>query len=221
MKTGVFGGTFNPIHTAHLRVAAEVLRRLQLDSILFIPAAEPPHKDVAGDVSFAHRFAMVKAALVGFPEFYASDLEVRRKGKSFSVETLSLLHQDDPRNELFFIIGFDSYRDIASWKDFTRIFTLSHLVVVTRPGVTVESPFAPLPVAIHSDFCYDENARMLLHKSGNSVLFLSKPQLDISSTHIRQLLAKGQSVRHLVPSAVEDYIKEHRLYRLTQTPRSP
>lgn len=221
MKTGVLGGTFNPIHNAHLCIATEVLRRLQLDRILFIPAAEPPHKDVAGDVSFSHRFAMVKAALVGFPKFHASDLEVQRKGKSFSVETLSLLHQDDPLDELFFIIGFDSYGDIASWKDFTRIFALCHLVVVTRPGISVESPFAPLPVAIHNDFCYDENARMLIHKSGKSVLFLSKPQLDISSTYIRQRLAKGQSVRHLLPAAVEDYIKQHRLYRLTQTPRSP
>ena len=215
MKTGILGGTFNPIHLAHLRIAEEVQQSCELDRVLFVPAAEPPHKDVAGHVTFAHRLAMVEAAIRNYPKFQASDLEVRRRGKSFSVDTLEILRDEDPRGERYFIIGLDSYRDIASWKDFSRLFSLSHLVVLTRPGVLVSNPLAPLPVAIHKDFCYDEQAGKIQHKSGNSLIFLKETYLDISSTKIRSMLGNGQSVRHLVPPAVADYIKEHNLYQTT------
>jgi len=217
MRTGILGGTFNPIHLAHLQIAEDVRRRFRLDRILFVPAAEPPHKQVAGEVSFAHRFAMVEAALRGHLSFQASDLETRRDGKSFSVDTLEILRQEDPQGERFFIIGLDSYRDIASWKDFERIFSLCHLVVTTRPGILLTSPLEPLPVAIHEDFCYDEDAKKILHKSGHYVFFLSETRLDISSTQVRQRLYEGQSIRHLVPASVADYIDRHHLYRAAPT----
>ena len=213
MKTGILGGTFNPIHLAHLRIAEEVKQACRLDRILFIPAAEPPHKDVAGEVSFAHRFAMVEAAIRSYSGFQVSDLEIRRSGKSFSVDTLEILRQEDPQGERFFIIGLDSYRDIASWKDFARLFSLSHLVVTTRPGVTLRDPLEPLPVAIRTDFCYDQHTGRFQHKSGNYLFFLKDTCLDISSTQIRELLATGHSIRHLVPSEVVLYIEEHGLYR--------
>jgi nicotinate-nucleotide adenylyltransferase len=220
MKTGILGGTFNPIHLAHLRIAEEVQRACELDRVLFIPAAEPPHKDVAGQVSFQHRLAMVKAAIREHPCFYASDLEVQRSGKSFSVDTLEILRRQDPAGQRYFIIGLDSYRDIATWKDFPRIFTLCHLVVTTRPGVEVDDPLAPLPVAMRQDFCYDERASRIQHKSGNYLIFLKETCLDISSTRIREMLASGCSIRHLVPGAVADYIDEHRLYR-SKAPKHP
>jgi nicotinate-nucleotide adenylyltransferase len=213
MKTGILGGTFNPIHLAHLRIAEEVQQACALDRILFIPAAEPPHKDVAGQVSFRHRLAMVRAAIRCHRDFYASDLEIRRSGKSFSVDTLEILRREDPTGQRYFIIGLDSYRDIASWKDFSRIFSLSHLVVTTRPGVVVEDALAPLPVAMHTDFCYDDQTGWIRHKSGNYLIFQKETCLDISSTQIRRMLAEGRSVRHLVPSAVADYIEAHGLYR--------
>jgi nicotinate-nucleotide adenylyltransferase len=212
MKTGILGGTFNPIHLAHLSIAEEVQRACGLDKILFIPAAEPPHKDVAGEVSFAHRLAMVEAAIRDYPAFQASDLETRRSGKSFSVDTLEILRQKDPHGERFFIIGLDSYRDIASWKDFAQLFNLSHVVVTTRPGVIVGNPLEPLPVADHENFCYAEDTGKIRHKSGNQLIFLKETQLDISSTQIRNRVAKGQSIRHLVSPAVADYIEEHGLY---------
>jgi len=213
MKTGILGGTFNPIHLAHLRIAEEVLQACELDRVLFIPAAQPPHKDVAEQVSFAHRLAMVEVAICDYPNFQSSDLEIQRSGKSFSVDTLDILHRQDQHGEFFFIIGLDSYRDIASWKDYTRLFELSHLVVITRPGVQVSDPFAPLPVAIHKDFCYDVEAKSIQHKTGNNLIFLKETHLDISSTQIRELLANEQSVRHLVPPGVADYIEEHSLYQ--------
>lgn len=220
MKTGILGGTFNPIHLAHLRVAEEAQKAFQLDRILFIPAADPPHKEIAGEVSFPHRLAMVERAIHDYPSFQASDLEIRRSGKSFSVDTLEILQREDPAGERFFIVGLDSYRDIASWKDYARLFSLCHLVVTTRPGVAIENPLAPLPVAIRGDFCYDSHAGKILHKSGNYVFFLSGTHLDISSTQVRQRLIEGQSVRQLVPPTVADYIEEHGLYRTTSSSRS-
>jgi nicotinate-nucleotide adenylyltransferase len=213
MKTGILGGTFNPIHLAHLRIAEVVRKTCELDQVLFIPAAEPPHKDVAGEVSFEHRFAMVEAAINNYRHFQASDLEIRRRGKSFSVDTLEILREQDPHGERFFIIGLDSYRDIALWKDFSRIFSLSHVVVTTRPKVTVGAPLSPLPVAMHEDFCYAEATGEMQHKSGNRLIFLEETKLDISSTQIRKMLAAGEPVHHLIPSAVIDYITEHRLYQ--------
>jgi nicotinate-nucleotide adenylyltransferase len=215
MKTGILGGTFNPIHLAHLHIAEEVQQACDLDRLLFVPAAEPPHKDVAGQVSFTHRLAMVEAAIRDYPKFQASDLETRRSGKSFSVDTLEILRKQDPHGELYFIVGLDSYRDIASWKDFKRIFCLCHLVVLTRPGVQLSDPLEPLPVAAREDFCYDGEVGKIRHKSGNNLIFLKETYLDISSTEIRHMLAQGQSVRHLVAPAVADYIQEHGLYQTT------
>jgi nicotinate-nucleotide adenylyltransferase len=213
MKTGILGGTFNPIHLAHLRIAEEVQQTCKLDRVLFIPAAEPPHKDVAGEVSFTHRLAMVEAAIDYNTAFQASDIETRRSGKSFSVDTLEILRQQDPHGERYFIIGLDSYRDIASWKDFSRIFSLSHLVITTRPGVLVKEPLEPLPVAMHKDFCYDKESKKIRHQSGNYLIFLEETKLDISSTQIRERLRKGQSVEHLLPSDVAVYIEKHGLYK--------
>ena len=220
MKTGILGGTFNPIHLAHLRIAEQAQQRFRLDRVIFIPAADPPHKAIAGEVSFAHRLAMVERAIRGYPAFEVSDLETRRSGKSFSVDTLEILQRQDPAGERFFIIGLDSYCEIASWKDFARLFSLCHLVVTTRPGVVIENPLDPLPVAIRGDFCYDSAAGKVLHKSGNYVFFLSETRIDISSTQIRQQLIEGQSIRQLVPAAVADYIEEHGLYRTTANSRS-
>jgi len=220
MKTGILGGTFNPIHLAHLGIAEQAQQTLRLDRVIFIPAADPPHKTIAGEVSFAHRMAMVERAIRDYPAFEASDLESRRSGKSFSVDTLEILQRQDPTGERFFIIGLDSYREIASWKDFSRLFSLCHLVVTTRPGVAIANPLAPLPVAIRRDFCYDSQAGKVLHKSGNYVFFLAGPRIDISSTQVRRRLVEGQSIRQLVPATVAEYIEEHGLYRTTSSSRS-
>jgi len=213
MRTGILGGTFNPIHLAHLRIAEEVREACALVEVLFIPAASPPHKDVAGDILFAHRLAMVAAAIADNPGFRVSDLESRRRGKSFSVDTLEILRQAEPMGERYFIVGLDSFRDIATWKEFTRLFELAHLVVTARPGVVLPDPLAALPVAARGDFCYDHKLNKLRHLSGNTVIFLEETRLDISSTMIRRKVAANQSIRYLVPAPVAAYIAAHGLYR--------
>jgi len=213
MKTGILGGTFNPIHLAHLRIAEEVREVCALDRILFLPAAAPPHKTVAEAVSFSHRLAMVEAAVADQPAFQASDLEGRREGKSFSVHTLDILGRKWPEDRFYFIIGMDSFRDITSWHDYQRLFTLANIVVAPRPGLPRNHPQELLPVAIRDQFCYDGAAKTLRHASGTSLIFLEETYLDISSSRIRQLLAAGRSIRYLVPSAVAAYIERHGLYR--------
>jgi len=213
MRIGILGGTFNPIHLAHLRIAEEVREACSLDQVLFIPAALPPHKSVAEDVPFTHRLAMTELAVAGNSRFRVSDLEMHRSGKSYSVHTLEILRRENPANDYFFIVGMDSFRDIASWKEYRRLFELAHIVVAARPGSPGGNPRDLLPVAIRDDFCYDDAALTLQHRGGTSVIFLEETRLDISSTRIRRLVAEGRSIRYLVPDAVEDYIIRHGLYR--------
>ncbi len=212
MKTGIIGGTFNPIHLAHLRIAEEVRLACGLDRVLFMPAAIPPHKSLADDIPFVHRYAMVEAAVADNPYFSACDLEARRPGKSYSVATLEILHTQFSEDEFYFIIGMDSYRAIDTWKDYSRLFQLTNLVVAARPGHAGDDPLALLPVVIRGQFCYDKQSNVLRHKSGNRVIFLQETFLDISSTRIRRQVAEHGSIRYLVPSVVDDYICRHTLY---------
>jgi len=212
MKTGILGGTFNPIHNAHLRIAEEAHDLFQLDRVIFIPAATPPHKPQVGELSFASRLEMVRLAVADNPHFEVSDMEAVRGGRSYSVDTLRQLHAERPQDELFFIVGADSFNDIANWHEYETIFTLCNIISVQRPGSTISSLAQALPVAITGEFCYDSSAKRLNHSSGHCVYALDGVLLDISSSHIRQLVKAGRSIRYLLPEAVEHYIKEQGLY---------
>jgi len=212
-RLGIFGGAFNPIHLAHLRLAEEAREHCHLDQVLFLPTADPPHKTLPEETpSFAHRVAMVAAAIAGNPAFCVSDLEGTLSGKNYSVKILERLHLLYPLCDFFFLIGMDSFRDLATWHDYRRLFSLTNLVVTRRPGVEHDL-LALLPVAIRPEFCYDLTGKILTHGSGTQVLLLEETYLDISSTYIRQLLLSGRSVRYLLPTPVADYIEQHALYR--------
>lgn len=212
MKLGILGGTFNPIHLAHLRIAEEVRERLSLDQILFLPAATPPHKPLAGDLPFADRLVMVQLAINDHPGFTASDLENRRQGPSYSVDTLAELQREYPDDELFFIIGSDSFLEIGLWHRYREIFPLCHLVVVERPGAKIENLPATLPPAVVADFSYDASLNRLTHRSGTLIHYLPGLPLAISSSAIRELAAQGRSLRYLTPQPVIDYIEQKRMY---------
>jgi len=213
MKLGILGGTFNPIHLAHLCIAETVYEACGLDRVLFLPAATPPHKEVAADVPFDLRMEMVRAAVKGHRGFDVSDLECRQPGKNYSVHTLELLRRDYPGAELYFIIGLDSFRDLPDWKDYEKLFELTHLVVVTRPGIDSAEPLGLLPVAVQKQFCYSCSPATWRHKKGKSLIFLNETPLGISSTDIRQRVAAGRSIRYLVPPEVAALIERHGLYR--------
>ena len=212
MKIGILGGTFNPIHIAHLRIAEEVRDRFDLAIVVFVPAATPPHKQLAEELPFVCRYEMVRRAIEGNPFFDLSDIEGKRGGKSYSIDTLRALRCERPDDEFFFIVGSDSFLDIGSWHEYAAIFSCCNIVVVERPGAVVTAPGKALPVAIAHEFCYYDAEKRLAHRSGYSVYYLEGLPLDISSSAIRELARHGRSVRYLVPVAVEHYIKEQRLY---------
>jgi nicotinate-nucleotide adenylyltransferase len=213
MKIGILGGTFNPVHNAHLRIAEEARDHFDLDRVIFIPAATPPHKPTIGALSFADRHEMVRLAVAENPAFEVSDMEGVRGGRSYSIDTLRQLRAEHPDDELYFIVGGDSFQEISTWREYGAIFAICNVIAVQRPGSTFKSLAKALPVAIANEFCYNEPAKMLSHSSGCGVFALHGVLLDISSSEIRALSRRGRSIRYLVPPAVEQYIKEHRLYR--------
>jgi nicotinate-nucleotide adenylyltransferase len=209
-RVGIFGGTFNPIHLAHLRSAEEVREVQRLDRILFIPSAAPPHKRKHGLASAEHRLAMVRLAIVGNPCFKVSTIEVDRPGRSYSVDTLRALHARMPGVSFAFIMGLDAFREIDTWKEYERLFDLADLVVTSRPSLDEPELRRALPVAVRAQFCY--RGSQLEHRTGNRIIFQRISDLDISASAIRQRLRRSHSIRYLVPPAVERYIARHGLY---------
>jgi nicotinate-nucleotide adenylyltransferase len=212
MKLGIFGGTFNPIHTAHLRIAEEVRDRLELAEVVFVPAAMPPHKELAEDLPFALRYEMVRQAIADNPSFSLSDMEGKREGKSWSIDTVRAFRRERPGDEIFFIIGSDSFIDFGSWREYAAFFHCCNIVAVERPDAKIPALDTVLPEAVAGEFRYHQQERRLVHRSGYSVYYLEGFPLRISSSAIRELARLGRSIRYLVPAAVEHYIKEQRLY---------
>lgn len=211
MKIGIFGGTFNPIHFAHLRIVEEIREAFALTKVIFVPAATPPHKPLAEDLSFAERLKMVTLAVAENPYFSVSDVEGQREGKSYSIDTLRIFGEMFPGDELFFIMGSDSFADFRSWKNYAAIFSCCNIVTITRPG-TPNALLQALPVDIAHEFCYHESQNRLSHCSGYSVYCIEGTQLDISSTSIRSLIRQGKSIKYLLPATVEQYILQQRFY---------
>lgn len=211
---GVFGGTFNPIHLGHLRAAEEVREAASLAEIRFVPCAVPPHKSTEGLAPARARLDMLDLAVTGVPGFRSWDVELGRPGPSYSVDTLEILRGElGAQARIVFIVGRDAFGDLATWRRYDRLFALCDLVVMTRPPDTHPLSMDDLPVAVRQAFCYDPSVGGFRHESGHHVTSLSISSLAISATDIRRRVACGQSIRFLVPSAVETYVIEHRLYR--------
>ncbi len=211
-RIGIFGGTFDPIHLAHLRCAEEALGMLGLDRILFVPVANPPHKPQEPVANAADRLAMVRLAIARNPAFRASAVEIERGGRSYSVDTLRILRERLPTTQFVLLLGLDAFREIATWKEYRVLFTLADIAVLSRPPLRITKPRALLPVAVRQEFCYAFNRKALLHRSGNRILFLTVTPLDISASAIRLRVQRGQSIRYLVPPTVEGYVRRKQLY---------
>lgn len=214
MRIGIFGGTFNPIHNCHLAIAEETLKKMSLDSILFIPSGRPPHKEDREIIDPRDRYKMVLLAAKENPRFKVLDLEVSRPGKSYSIETIKeikSIYEDG--NRLFFIVGIDAFLEIATWKDAERLFSLCNFVIISRPGFSFsdisEVPFLK-EVADRKDEISD--GLQISIAPDYSIYFVAVSPCLISSTMLRERLKKGQSVAGLLPKAVESYIIKKRLY---------
>ncbi|HIJ88779.1 MAG TPA: nicotinate (nicotinamide) nucleotide adenylyltransferase [Desulfuromonadales bacterium] len=212
MRIGLLGGSFNPVHNAHLHIAGEALHVCNLDRVIFIPAADPPHKPVAGDVSFARRSEMVRFAIADRAAFEMSTLEAERSGKSYSIDTIRIFRERFPDDELFFIIGADSFLEIGTWHRYREILSSCHLIVVERPGSPVSDRIAALPEAVRREFTHDRDSGRLTHHTGTTISFITGNPLDISSTEIRRLAAAGTDISASVPPDVAAYISQQRIY---------
>jgi nicotinate-nucleotide adenylyltransferase len=211
VRLGLFGGTFNPIHFGHLRAAEEVAEIYQLQRLLFIPAARPPHKNAGSVTPFAVRLEMIRLAVTEQPLFEVSDIENHRPGKSYSIETLRLFRQQfGAATEIFFIVGLDAMLEIDTWRDYREIFTLCHFVVLDRPGYDPRELEKILRHKVNCDYQAEE--KVFLHPGGNRIYFRPITRLDISSTQIRRLVGQELSLRFLLPEEVRRYILENNLY---------
>ncbi|SHK54582.1 nicotinate (nicotinamide) nucleotide adenylyltransferase [Rhodothermus profundi] len=190
-RVGLFGGSFNPPHLAHLIIAELVCEQAHLDQVLWIPCYSPPHKDERELAAPHHRLAMVRLAIEGNPFFAVSDVEIRRGGRSYTIDTIRELQAQHPDWEFLLILGEDSLRTFHTWRAPEEIVQRVPLLVYRRPGVSAY-PVAP---------------RFLARTT-----FVEAPLLEISATEVRQRCRQGRSIRYLVPEAVRQYILENHLY---------
>lgn len=210
---GILGGTFNPVHLGHLRLAQESIEQLQLDRCLWVPAWVPPHKPHITIVSYEHRRRMLELATANNPRFRVSDLERRLSGKSFTVTTLRRLHEElASPTTIHFLLGLDAFLEIHSWWHYREIFELANLAIFRRPGYDRRTIAEQLHRRVSPRYQWDPELGQFSHPSLRPVSPLKSTFLDISSSVIRNMLAAGKSARYLVPDSVLSYITEERLY---------
>ena len=191
MKIGIFGGTFDPPHVGHLIAAERGIEQAGLDRLLLVPAAIPPHKKGRVRDDGNHRLQMLLRATKGNPCIEVSDRELQRGGVSYTADTLRELHEELPEAELLLMIGMDMLTDFPSWHAVDEILELAELLVLTRPDF-------PLPQV-------DKAISLRMH-------LCKIPEIGLSSSEIRRRIREGKSIRYMVPEAVEEYIRRHRLY---------
>ncbi len=214
MKWGLFGGTFDPIHFGHLRAAQELIELLNLDRIIFIPAALPPHKTARVITPFEHRLQMLQLAISGNDQFSFSDVESLRPGKSYSIDTVQyFMNSRDKSLELFFITGQDAFDAITTWREWDQLLSLCHFTVMTRPGYQNNGLDHILPAEFATRYIYDTQKDFFKNPEGCSIFFRKTTFLDISSSNIREKIQRDQSVRYLLPDNVIHYITSNRLYQ--------
>ncbi len=185
-KIGIYGGSFDPVHHGHLILAREALETLALDEVIFVLAAQSPHKQNRAPAPAAARWEMLTSAIAGEPGFSASRLEIDRPPPSYSIETMEALRATQPESQFFFLVGEDNLPDLPTWHRFEDLQKLVEFVVLDRSGAEVEYAYPAI-----------------------------RRKIDISATTIRKRVASGQSIRYLVPEAVEQIIHRENLYQGT------
>lgn len=197
-KVGILGGTFDPVHLGHLIVAEDIRQRLGLQEVLFIPAGLPRLKDNKSISEAEHRLEMVILATASNPYLNVSTIEIERPGPSYSVDTVIELKAGlGAGAKIFFIAGYDTLADLHLWKDPRRLVEMCQVVAVARPGHN-KLDLRPLESGVRG--------------ASERIMKVEVPQIDISATGIRQRVARGLSIRYLVPEGVEDYIAANNLY---------
>ena len=211
---GIFGGTFDPVHYGHLRLAEEMLELANLRQIRFIPTGTPPHR-AAPQVSAQHRSAMVQLAIADQPAFMLDDREVKRTTPCYTVDTLRELRADlGTAQPLCLLMGGDAFLQLHTWHEWEQLFELAHIVVGYRPGFTIDerihSATAELQQHYQQRLCTADD---LSRQPSGGIAELAIPKLEISATDIRRRVAEKRTIRYLLPNAVANYIHQHHLYK--------
>lgn len=203
---GIYGGTFNPVHYGHLRTALEVRQLFQLQALHLVPCREPPHRQ-SPDVTAAERLQMLQLAIANTAGFVADDRELQRPGPSYMVDTLKSFRQQMPEQALLLFIGADAFLGLERWYHWQQLFDYAHVVVMMRPGFSIEvtSAFLRQRVLNHADG--------LASQLAGSLFFQVVTQLDISATQIRRMIAVGENPQFLLPDSVINFIQQHKLYQ--------
>ena len=214
-RVGLFGGTFDPIHTGHIAAALGIKDKFKLDRIYFVPAFISPFKTDLGPESSHHRLAMIKRAIQEHAHFSVSEFELNKKGVSYTIETIKHYKKILPQDaHLYFIMGSDVFLEISKWKNPQEIFSLSSLIVVSRPGYQIESLEKVIrdPQLI-KEFIALKKGKQYKHFPGHIIYFIRIPGIQISSAELRQKIADNHPYSSFVSPGVKDYIVAHALYK--------
>jgi nicotinate-nucleotide adenylyltransferase len=212
------GGTFNPIHNGHLAIARQAREALTLDRVVLIPTGDPPHKPNERLAAAKDRYEMVRLAIASDPLLSISDVEVRRPGKSYTIDTIRLLQQEyGPRTRLLFLIGLDAFLDFPTWRAPETLLTLCSFVVLSRPGLSFQAlsalPLIPrIPQASLVELDAGRTLRLDVSLSQQTLTCLRLPPSDVSASDIRARFAQGAPTANLLPPVVESYILQHHIY---------
>jgi len=214
VRLGLFGGTFNPIHLGHLRAGIEVREAFNLDKLLFIPSAHPPHKTADQVANAEDRLEMVRLAIQGEPSLEVSDVELARPGPSYTIETLQYFQDRfGSESDIYFIVGQDAFSEITTWKSYKALFGTAHFIVMTRPRSNLRSLEDFIHTQISEGYQYDPTSNQYNHPEWCTIFCLNITHLDVSASQIRELIRQGRPIRFLVPGKVEDFILKKGLYR--------
>lgn len=198
MKIGLLGGTFNPIHMGHLIISEYIRQVFPLDKVIFIPTGDPPHKNESTLIPALDRYEMTKLAIKTNPYFDVSDIELKRVGKSYTSDTIDAFKAELPQDELYFIIGGDILDELINWKDIRDVFKKIGFIMIGRNRLKDNEIMKKI-----NDYNKEYNS---------TIYYIEGPQIEISSTLIRELIKEKKSIRYLVPKEIEDYILYHDLY---------
>ncbi|MGQ0579423.1 MAG: nicotinate-nucleotide adenylyltransferase [Betaproteobacteria bacterium] len=210
---GLFGGTFDPIHFGHLRLAQELADALGLERVRFIPTGTPPHRNPP-QVSGAHRLQMVRTAIAGNPVFEADDREIRREGICYTYDTLSELRDELGDRPLYLLMGADAFAALSTWHRWQELFDFAHVAIAHRPGFGLQELQAALPAPLRKIYLQRlAGAAGVPLANAGSIVTREITALDISATLIRAMLARGSSARYLAPDTILEYINRSHLYK--------
>ena len=211
---GLFGGTFDPIHFAHLRLAEEIADAFNLQQVRIIPAAVPPHRDQP-KASPEQRLAMVKLAIEGNPGLCVDARELERAGASYTVDTLAETRSESGSQPLCLLMGADAFVTLTTWRQWQDLFDLAHVIVARRPGFPLEQLASSLPAPLHKEYSrrLEPDPAALEADPAGRIFTHELTALDVSATALRKLMSRGASLRYLLPDPVIAYIEVHHLYR--------